>query len=132
MDREFLQTIRVGEDALPEEVIETILSQSRQEETAWQQKLHRMHLEGCLQRSVQQAGGRNVKAIEALLDLDAIGGSEDLQAAMDAAVRDLKARESYLFSGPQAPGYAAGTGSHSPHSGSPMTLAEALRAKFSR
>ena len=132
MDREFLEKIRVGEEALPEEVMETILAQSRQEESAWQQRLRSLQLEGCLQRSVQQAGGRNVKAIQALLDMEAIGGSEDPQGAMDAAVRDLKARESYLFAAPQAPGYAAGTGSHDPHSGSPMTLAEALRAKFSR
>ena len=107
---------------LAPETVETILGEH-------EKQLRQVRLEGCLHSTVAKAGGKNVKAIGALLDMSAIAESEDMAAAMEAAVAELKESDGYLFAAPTAP-YAAGTGTAKPELGKPATLAEALRARI--
>lgn len=152
MEREFLQSIRVGEQPLPEEIVEAIwdahgkaMEAARQTGAAWEEKYnqavqaHRQELasqrlESTMQMAVSKAGGKNLKAIAALLDLEKLAASEDLSGAMEAAVEQLKQENSYLFEAAQTPPpYARGTGARetAPYT-QPATLAGALREKYER
>ena len=138
MKREFLQQIRVGEQPLPKEVVDAIMAENgkdiqhyREQAGAWEEKynsaaashasqLQRMAFQNALERSVRNHGGRNVKAIGALLDLDGIAAGEDQETALDAAMEQLKKEHSYLFAGVTPPPYAGGTGTAPVQSQEPM------------
>ena len=64
--------------------------------------------EAAVKLAVTAAGGRNLTAIRALLDETAIAGSEDMDAAAQTAVRELRRSSPYLFE--SAPATAPGTG----------------------
>lgn len=103
MDKEFLENL-VGAEAA-----QTILQ-------AHQQELNALRLEQALSGAVRQAGGRNERAIRALLDEQAILQAEDMSAAAENAVAELKRQNSWLFAPPQvsSPGTGAMTVSHTP------------------
>ena len=116
MKREFLE-----EMGLTPEAVEAVLAEH-------EKQVRQVSLQGHLQSAVARAGGRNVTAIGALLDLASIGAAEDMGSAMEAAVAALKESDGYLFAAP-APAYAPGAGSHKPDMGKPATLADALRLR---
>ena len=62
--------------------------------------------DGAVERAVTAARGRNVRAIRALLDVDALKAGGDVGAAVAA----VKAENGYLFEGAGPAPYAAGTG----------------------
>jgi len=150
MKREFLQGLKVGEQALPKEIIDAIMAengkdiqQARGAAQEWEDKFNRatqehaavlagIRLESALNEAVRNAGGRNVKAITALLDMEAIGKSEDLSAALSDSLEELKKEHEYLFQTPGLPVYSAlpGTGITPPNA--PGTLAGALREKYAK
>ena len=103
MDKAFLENL-VGAEAA-----EAILQ-------AHQQELSALRLEQALNLAVKQAGGRNQKAIRALLDEQAILGAEDMDVAAEAAVAELKRQNGWLFAPPQvsSPGTGAVTVTHTP------------------
>ena len=71
--------------------------------------------------------------IPALLDVDALKASENQEAAIEAALEDLKKDSRYLFDGEVPPPYARGTGAFGGQQEKhPTTLAGALREKFER
>ena len=107
---------------LPEETAQAVLAEH-------EKQLRQLRLEGCLHSAVARAGGKNAKAIGALLDLGAIAESEDMAQAMTEAVESLRQSDGYLFAAPAAP-YAAGTGTAKPELGKPASLADALRARI--
>ncbi|WP_418710678.1 phage scaffolding protein, partial [Allofournierella sp.] len=64
-----------------------------------------------LEAAIGKAGGRNSKAIRALLDVDALRASQNQEADLQAALDGLAGSEAYLFdAGTPAPPYAGGTG----------------------
>ena len=70
-----------------------------------------VQFDGELNNEIIKAGGRNPKAIKALLDVDTLRGSKDRRTAIASALDALKQGEGYLFSsGETPPPYAAGTG----------------------
>ena len=86
-----------------------------------------------LEQAITGAKGRNTKAITAMLDVEALKGSEDQQAAITAALEDLKKDSGYLFDTEGTPPpYAGGTGTKSNPPAAPETLAGALREKFAQ
>ena len=156
MKREFLQGLQVGDMPLTKEVIDAIMAENGKDieavkarfadaenvAGAWEEKynqavsdhqkaMNTLRMEHAVQQAVKDAGGRNVKAITALLDLEAIKESDDLSAALRTAVESLKEQEGYLFAAPGAPMFAAGTGTSAPHA-HPATLAGALRERFEK
>ena len=95
------------------EFVENLLGQT--EEAAaitaeYENRVRSMQVDHALQTAVNAAGGRNVTAIRALLDESAIRASEDISAAAETAVAQLKRQHGYLFAVPQV--YAPGTGSY--------------------
>ena len=125
MDKEFLMNLM----QMPEEVADTILAQHGKVVDSYEDRLRHMALEGAVQMAITAAGGRNHRAITALLDMDSLLAAEDLPAAAEQAVAQVKKENGYLFLG--APAYAAGTGAAeglTPQE--PMSLAEALKEKF--
>ena len=86
-----------------------------------------------LHAAIYGAGGRNAKAITALLDVESLQASENPQTAMEKALQELKAQEGYLFGTQTPPPYARGTGTQrSMKETAPTDLAGALREKFER
>ena len=152
MKREFLQNLKTGTEPLSKEIIDAIMAENgrdieaaRQLGSTWEEKYNQataahkqelaaLKLEHALHTAVQKAGGRNAKAIAALLDLQAIGDSEDLAGALDGALEELKEEHDYLFASPQTPPpYARGTGAPAGDPNRhPATLAGALREKYER
>jgi hypothetical protein len=148
MKREFLQSLRVGDQCLTKEVIDAIMEENGKDIQAskqWQQKYeqaceqHERELAdvkfgNVLTRAIDRAGGRNQKAICALLDLDGLKTAQDPQAAVDTALEELKKSSDYLFEQTQTPPpYARGTGAHTgAETNGPASLAGALREKYER
>lgn len=151
MKREFLQSLKVGEEALPKEIIDAIMAENgkdiqaaKQAGEGWEEKynqavlmhareLNDLRFDTLLREAVSATGGRNLKAIAALLDVEALKGSEDPQKAVSDAVEALKQENGYLFQTQTPPPYARGTGSRQGASSEqPATLAGALREKFER
>ena len=148
MKREFLQSFKVGDQSLPKEVIDAIMEKNGQDIQAakqasldWEQKynqaveshraeLARRELASTVEAAVQKAGGRSVKAICALLDMDAIRSAEDVPAAMEQALTELKKDNGYLFEAPTPPPYARFTGTGQGAEHLPATLAGALRERM--
>ncbi len=96
MDRQFLEGLN-----LEPSVIDEIL---REHDRA----LEGQRFESQMGDAIRAAGGRNQKAIRALLDEKAIGESEDRQAALEQALRQVKQDSPYLFDTPVRPMYAGG------------------------
>ena len=182
MKREFLQNLKVGEEALPKEVIDAIMTENGRDITAareaavkpyadyqtikeenqrlkdqqgdglvdgknaqqWKEahdKLvtdHQNEMDGIkfqnvLNTAITGAKGKNVKAITALLDVEALRGSEDQIKAINEALENLKKESGYLFDVDQTPPpYARGTGTGNPPTAATPSLANALREKYSK
>ena len=151
MKREFLQNLKVGETALTKEVIDAIMAENgkdieaakaagntweekyNQAVQAHQQALDSMRFQSALEAAVRDAGGRNAKAIAALMDLEDLRQQADLPGGLKNAVEQVKQAHDYLFSAPTPPLFARGTGTQTgeTHTQS-TTLAGALREKYER
>ena len=151
MRREFLQSFKVGDQCLPKEVIDAIMEKNGQDIQAakqasenWEEKynqavqshsrqLAQLRLEGQLSQAVSKAGGRSIKAIAALLDMDTIAQSEDVPGALETALGELKQNSGWLFETETPPPYARFTGSGGGRTESaPTTLAGALRERMKK
>ena len=96
MNREFLEAL-----VTDEAVIDAILQEHGR-------IVGDLSFEHELARQVAQAGGRSIKAIRAMLDEQAIRQSDDSQAALTKALRQLKKDSGYLFESPVQQPYAGG------------------------
>ena len=183
MKREFLQSLKVGEEALPKEVVDAIMEENGRDITKakadaikpysdyedikkerdtlkgqqgdnlvdgktaqqWkdahdaavadhQKELDGIKFQGVLDSAITAAKGKNAKAITALLDVEALRGSEDQQKAINAALEDLKKENGYLFDGEGTPPpYSRGAGTQvNPPAGEVTSLSGALREKYSK
>ena len=134
MDKEFLK----GLGSLTEETVAAILEKAQQEDLAWQEKLTqaeqahaRQREEMILEQGISALGGRNRKAITALLDTEAIFAQEDPKAALQEALQNLKQDCGYLFADPIPPfSPGAGAGDRALHQ--PATLASVLKARMKK
>ena len=103
-----------------------------QAEETHKKQLHTMKLEHCVETAVSAARGRNVRAITALLDMEALSQAENPGQAAAQALEELRKENGYLFEDAVPPPFAKGTGARQAHSFGPATLAGALREKFER
>lgn len=125
MERDFLESLELGE-----EVINAILAENQKVADSHKAELSALKLQHGLELAVQKAGGRSVKAISAMLDMDAIGKSEDVEKALETAISQLKKDSGYLFETAQIPRYARFTGVKETVPSAPATLAGALRERM--
>lgn len=78
-----------------------------------------MAFDGVLKDAITAAKGRNAKAIQALLDVDALKASKDQTTDIKKALEGLKKDSGYLFESEETPPpYAAGTGTQQLPAGS--------------
>ena len=123
MDKEFLEGL-IGPEAAQEVL------------ALHQKELDTLRLQQALGTAMRQAGGRNEKAIRALLDEQAILESGDMEQAARAAVGNLKKENPWLFAPPQvsSPGTGAVAVNHRPtmEDVGKMTLAEYRRYRQGR
>ena len=124
MEKEFLMNL--GE--LSEEVVEAILEQHGKEVQALQCQCRQAELHSRLGNAIAAAGGRNHKAIAALLDLDALADADE--AAIAQAVEQVKHDCGYLFCSPVP--FAPGTGAVQQKEEKNGSLADALRERFGK
>ena len=103
MDQEYLENL-VGAEAATQ-----ILARHRAE-------INALRVDSALSRAVERCGGRNEKAIRALLDEGALLEAENLHEAAEAAVAALKKENGWLFAMPQvsSPGTGALTVTRTP------------------
>ena len=66
-------------------------------EAEYQRRVRGIRAESALKEAVSAAGGRNLKAIRALVDESAIAGAEDFDSAARAAVAAVRQESPYLF-----------------------------------
>lgn len=148
MKREFLQSLKVGDQPLSKEVIDAIMEENGRDiqgAKVWQEKynqavaqhekeLAEVSFAGTLNHAITQAKGRNAKAITALLDVETLRKSENQSAAIETALEALKKDNGYLFEDQQIPPpYAQLTGAQmGTTQRSPATLAGALRERFEK
>ncbi len=96
-------------------------------------QLDLVRFQNLLDSAIAKAGGRNAKAITALLNLPELQAAENRQTALWDALKDLQRSDGYLFETQTPPPYARGTGTrNSGTDNAPQTLAGALREKFER
>lgn len=74
----------------------------------YQARLRELEIDGAVQGAVAAAGGRNLRAIRALLDPAALDQAQDLQEAARAAVAAVKQESPYLFAAGRV--FSEGTG----------------------
>lgn len=125
MKREFLESLKIGEEGLPEEVMEAILGEHGK-------AVKKLQLEHAVETAAAKAGGRNLKAITALLDMDEISESGDMLGAVEQAMQQLKKENGYLFESQTPPPYARFTGARETANNEPQTLAGALRERMKK
>ena len=148
MKREFLQSLQVGDQPLPKDIIDAIMEkngadiqQAKQASQQWEdkynkavqdhaQQLKSLRMENALQEAISKAGGKNVKAISALLDMETIAQSEDLSAALNQAVEQIKQECDYLFAGEPVPPFARFAGASGQEMPRSTSLAGALRERM--
>ena len=152
MKREFLQGLTVNDQPLSKEVIDAIMAENgkdiqtaRQSSREWEEKYERavaehqqqiadIRFSSALSEAVRACGGRNEKAIAALLDMQTLRACEDPKTALTDALAKLKQENGYLFKTEEAPpSYARGTGTRQGDEFTqPATLAGALRERMER
>ncbi len=122
---------------MPEEIVAEIQAAFQANETAWQEKLqqaetaHTLERENwILEQGIFAAGGKNAKAITALLDTGAIFRQENPQEALKAELTKLKGECGYLFDAPIVPQFSALAGTAHRELPQPATLAGAIRARM--
>ena len=124
MEKEFLLSF----EGLSEETVNAILEENAKEVSAWQDKCRKAEFSNRLATAISAAGGRNHKAIAALLDTDTLLDADD--AAVAQAVEQVKGQCDYLFCA-SVP-FASGTGAVQTPKEKNGSLADALRERFGR
>ena len=118
MDKEYLLELGVSE-----ETAEAILGKHNE-------TVKELTFQSQLREAVTAAGGRSVRAIGAMLDIDSLKNADEPHKALEQALRQLKAESGYLFA--DAPPPVAQDVGKKEFAQKPVTLAGAIRQKYER
>lgn len=105
------------EMGVPEECLDAVLEMHEAELKAATDEVNKQHDENLFNRflseEIARAKAMNEKAVLAMLDIDALKGSEDREGAIRQAIDDLVKNEGWLFKkeDPIPPPFATGDGS---------------------
>ncbi|MGI6068914.1 MAG: phage scaffolding protein [Blautia sp.] len=77
--------------------VEEYKSKYEQSKTEYEQKIADMQFSSSLESAISAAGARSIKAVRALLDVDALKQSKDLSADIKAALEACQKENDYLF-----------------------------------
>jgi len=93
-------------------VAQEILQEHQRIVAGNEQQLQQQRVGSEIRLAVTAAGGRNLKAIAALMDSETIARAEDTAAAAKQAVAAVKRENPYLFSLPAVTAPGTGTGAY--------------------
>ena len=127
MEKEFLQEL-----GLAPETVDAIMTEHGRAVQEKDAAMAQLRLEHAVETAVHRYGGRNVRAVAALLDMDGIQKSQDVSGALDAALKALKKENGWLFESPAPPPYARFTGAVQTPAPKATTLAGALRERMGK
>ena len=111
---------------------QTIAQLEEGNQKALEEKARQVEFSYLLKQAVKDSGGRNQKAVEALLDLEDLQKADKPETALQDAINALQKEHPWLFQTQTPPPYAAFTGTQNPKANAPATLAGALRERFER
>ena len=123
MQKDFIDSL-----GLDDQTAQRILEAHQQVVDGYAPRIRAMTVDAAVQQAVSAAGGRNLKAIRALLDESAFG--EDPADDAKAAVAAVKRENPYLFAGAQVT--APGTGGFTPPAYSQAELGKLPLAEYRR
>ena len=89
-------------------------AKAAQAEQEAQAKVEAIRFDATLEAAITKVGGRNAKAVRAVLDMDALRQSKDAERDIASALDACAKEHEYLFRAANPPVYAAGTGSTPP------------------
>jgi len=123
MQKDFIDSL-----GLDDQTAQKIMEAHQQVVQGYEQRIRALTVDSAVQQAVTAAGGRNLKAIRALLDESAFG--DDVAADAKAAVATVKRENPYLFAAAQVT--APGTGGPSPAPYSQEELGKLTLAEYRR
>ena len=123
MQKDFIDSL-----GLDEQTAQKIMEAHQQVVEGYEQRIRSLTVDAAVQQAVTAAGGRNLKAIRALLDESAFG--DDAAADAKAAVATVKRENPYLFAMAQVT--APGTGGFTPPAYSQEELGKLPLAEYRR
>ena len=126
MDKEYLESFGIAP-----EVAEVILEEHQKVVAEHEKTVKNLKRDHAVAFAVQKAGGRNLKAVTALLDMEALG-EESFGENLEAALGAMKKENPWLFESPMPPAYAPFTGADAAPARKTMTLALALRERMKK
>ena len=126
MDKEYLESFGIAP-----EVAEVILEEHQKAMAEQEKAMQTLKRDHAVAFAVQKAGGRNLKAVTALLDMDTLTG-ENLQENLETALRVMKEENPWLFESQTPPKFAPFTGADTAYAQKPMTLAQALKDRMKK
>ncbi|MBU8773192.1 phage scaffolding protein [Cytobacillus oceanisediminis] len=133
-----LKTKAAGNEELTKQ-INDLTELNKKTASDYQDKLNQQAFDFALKDALSGAKAKNPKAVEALLNKEAIKLDGDKLLGLEEQLKTIKESDSYLFEAEQqqqqqqVPGVKFTTGQHHKQSGGePGSLAEALAAKFSQ
>ena len=124
MDKEYLESFGIAP-----EVAAVIMEEHQKVVAEHEKTVKTLKRDHAVAFAVQKAGGRNLKAVTALLDADALG-EENFQENLETALGAMKKENPWLFETSAPPRYAPFTGADTAPAQKPMTLASALRERM--
>ena len=95
------ETLKGFEGVDPEALnaeIQKLNTQLQENDAAWKAKLAERDFNDALSGAITNAGGRNVKAVAALMDLEALKASKNQREDIEKAIEEVKKENDYLFS----------------------------------
>lgn len=105
MTREFLENLGIGEDAAAA-ILEESQKETRELAAQLEEEINKGNArekEHLVEEAVRSFGARNVKAVKALLDIDAAEESEDFSLSLQDQLKKLKEENEFLFGDSKAP-----------------------------
>lgn len=98
-------------------------------ETEYNQRIADMDFYAVLDTAIIDSGAKNVKAVRALLDLDALKASKNRDGDIKAALDTVKGENDYMFKSDEPINNPTGTVNTTPAPGKKMSLIEAMKYK---
>lgn len=130
-----LQSKAQGNDDLQKQ-IQQLQDANKKATDDYEAKLAQQSFDFALKEALSGAKAKNPKAVEALLNKDAIKLDGDKLLGLDEQLKTLKESDSYLFDAEQSqqqpPTFSTGQHQTPPSGGEPSTLLDALNQRFTQ
>ena len=103
MSMEFLQELGLGEEAAGqimaefEKALQAVHQELEERLAAREREMEELRTDFAVDKELTGLGAKNLKAVKALLDMDALRASEDSQAELTRQLEEIRRENGYLF-----------------------------------